>query len=87
MAPSFQIGSKELCHGLPTHLIMLAERAGDSESASWPCPTAGDQVVTAIALVWENLRTGEPSTLGEGGQEGLEGLSHDSVGDGVWGGW
>lgn len=78
----------------PTRSIMLAERAGDSESGSWPCPTAGDQVVTTI----HSLGLGEPQNRraiytggwGVGGdQEGLEGLSHDSEGDGVCvgGGW
>lgn len=74
MAPSFQIGSEELCHALPTHLFMLAERAGDSESASWPCSTAGDQVVTTIASVFKNLRTGEPSSF-EGQGSGMSGRS------------
>lgn len=62
----------------PTHPPIRAGReAGDSESASPACPTAGDQVVTALASVWKNLR--RTIYIGEGGvQEGLEDLSHDS---------
>lgn len=48
----------------PTHLPTHAGReGGDSESARWPCPTAGDPVVTATVLVWVSLRKVDPSTL------------------------
>lgn len=41
----------------PTHPPIRAGReAGDSESASPACPTAGDQVVTALASVWKKAQ-------------------------------
>lgn len=38
MFSSFQIGSKELCQGLPTYPLMLAERVGTVNQHAGPAP-------------------------------------------------
>lgn len=85
LPPSFQIDSKALPG--PTHPPTHAGReGGDSESAAgWPCPIAGDPVITATASVRENLKTGEPSSLRGSGRSRR--ACHSTLDGGVSEGW